>query len=306
MKTLGGNGAIGFKLRARDARVVALALIFFGACVGACHRQPSARFTQVSDARRLAADLRAQFNKASDASDRAVLADTDEASVAFAREADKLKEVVKNDDVDLEARLRDLGNAPELEALATFERTFAEYEKVDRDILLLAIENSNLKAQRLSFGPARDEADAFRDALQAAVATVTRDRCGLDAVLAKGVLAVREIQILQAPHIAEADDAVMTRLEKEMAVREERARDATKALAGLVDAKGKASMTAAVDALDKFAGISKEIVKLSRRNSNVRSLALSLRGKPALTAGCDDSLRLLQEALAKEAFTATR
>jgi hypothetical protein len=291
------------------SRTALLAALLSLALAPACRGEPSAVITQLLEARRLAADLRVQLNKASDASDRAVLADTDEASVAFAREADHLTEWIKKDVVELEPRLRDLGNATEIDALAAFGRQLAEYEKVDRDILLLAIENTNHKAQRLSFGPARDEADAFRDSLQAAASQVSqtdRVRCGVDALVAKGVLAVREIQILQAPHIAEADDAVMTRFEKEMAAREAKARDATKALAGLVDAKGKASLAAAVEALDKFAGLSKEIVKLSRRNSNVRSLELSLRSKPALTVACDDSLRVLQEELAKEAFPATR
>jgi hypothetical protein len=293
--------------RSRGALLAALLSV---ALAPACRGEPSAVITQLLEARRLAADLRVQFNKASDASDRAVLADTDEASVAFAREADHLTEWLKKDVVELEPRLRDLGNATEVDALVAFGRHFADYEKVDREILLLAIENTNHKAQRLSFGPARDEADAFRDSLQAAAATVASQvpkvRCGVDALVAKAVMAVREIQILQAPHIAAADDAVMSRLEKEMAVREAKAREATQALAGLVDVKGKASMATAVEALDKLAGISKELVKLSRRNSNVRSLELSLRSKPALTAACDDSLRVLEEALATEAFPATR
>jgi hypothetical protein len=305
VKSSGSLGSGARRLRARGVFVAVLLL----AVAGGCHGEVNPVVSNLLEARRLAADLRVQFNKASNASDRAVLADTDEASVAFAREADRLTEWTKRDVVELEARLRDLGHATEVDALAAFGRHFAEYEKVDHDILLLAIENTNLKAQRLSFGPARDEADAFRDALQAAAATVShasKAGCGVDAAVAKGVLAVREIQILQAPHIAEADDAVMARLEKEMADREARARDASKVIAGLVDAKGKASVATALEALDKFAGISKEIVKLSRRNTNVRSLELSLRSKPALTAACDDSLRVLEEALAKEAFPATR
>jgi hypothetical protein len=47
-------------------------------------------------------------------------------------------------------------------------------------------------------------------------------------------------------------------------------------------------------------------VALSRRNTNVRSLALSLTARPPLAAACDGSLRALQDALAKEASTATR
>lgn len=62
----------------------------------------------------------------------------------------------------------------------------------------------------------------------------------------------------------------------------------------------------AVGALDRFTAIHKEIIKLSRRNSEVRSLSLSLGRKRTITAQCEDRLRALEEALAKHQFTATR
>ena len=49
-----------------------------------------------------------------------------------------------------------------------------------------------------------------------------------------------------------------------------------------------------------------EITALSRRNTNVRSLALALNEKGKLTASCEGSLRELREGLAKRGFTATR
>ena len=52
--------------------------------------------------------------------------------------------------------------------------------------------------------------------------------------------------------------------------------------------------------------INGEIVKLSRRNTNVRSLALSLGRKRTLTAQCDDDLRALEEALATYRINPTR
>jgi hypothetical protein len=42
------------------------------------------------------------------------------------------------------------------------------------------------------------------------------------------------------------------------------------------------------------------------RNTNVRSLALSLGRKRSLSAACEDSLRELQDALSKRGFTGTR
>jgi thioredoxin-like negative regulator of GroEL len=81
---------------------------------------------------------------------------------------------------------------------------------LDRLVLDLAVENSNLKAQRLSFGPAQAAADEFRDALEAIPSAVpAKDPWRLKAVIATAVAAVREIQVLQAPHIADPDDAAM-------------------------------------------------------------------------------------------------
>src|SRR6185503_14559971 len=101
--------------------------------------------------------------------------------------------------------------------------------------------------QRLSFGPSRAAADAFRAALDAAA----RNNPRAGALAARAGAAVYEIQVLQAPHNAET-------------------------------------------------------VALSRRNTNVRSLALSLGRKRMVTAECDDQLGVLEQALAGHPSGATR
>jgi ABC-type multidrug transport system ATPase subunit len=98
----------------------------------------------------------------------------------------------------------------------------------------------------------------------------------------------------------------MNRMEKEMAARETSAREALKTLAALDGPASKAPLADAAAALDRFEKLSSELVALSRRNTNVRSLSLSLKQKPALTAACDASLVALEEALAKRGFGATR
>jgi hypothetical protein len=287
-----------------------LASSLFGALGSGCHGGPNAVLIELSESRRLAAELRLVFNKAADASNRAVMADTDEASVAFAHEAEQLRASVAADVVSLSPHLQGLGFAAETKALEEFRGHFDEYEKLDRGILRLAVENTNLKAQRLSFGAGREAAEGFRAALSdIATQAPVKDRCQVDSLMATAVLAVREIQVLQSPHIAEAESSVMARLEGEMAASKTKAREAVKALKALPQVAGPKTAprwAAAVAALDRFDGVSAEIVRLSRRNSNVLSLDLALRQKPALTAACDESLRVLQESLAKEGFTATR
>jgi hypothetical protein len=275
--------------------------------LGGCDRVPDPALTQLGESRRLAAELHVDFIKAADGSDRAVMADTDESSVAFARDAERALRSVGSGMSELGTRLQSLGYRDEARLLEEFSQRFTEYQKVDHDVLALAVENTNLKAQRLSFGPVQQAADAFRDAVGAiANAAPAKDRCRIDGAVARAVLAVREIQVLQAPHIAEADDAAMNRLEKEMAEREAAARAGLTTLAAAVTPATRSALAAATSALDRFKELSAHLVALSRRNTNVRSLALSLRQKPALTAACDASLTALEEALAKRGFSGTR
>ena len=282
--------------------------------------------TQQVEARRLASDLRVQFSKAAEASNRAVMADTDEASSAAAREAEQAKQAVERDGAALEPLLHALGYGDEIRQVDAFKARFAEYRTLDADILPLAVENTNIKAQRLAFGPARDAANMFRQSLEAAAFAegfgaprrsstersraaqqiTSKDACGVEALVAKATAAVLEVQVIEARHIAESDEAAMSRMEAEMAAAESAARKALDAVKGLLPPVAGPQLAAAAAALDRFIASNAELVTLSRRNSNVRSLALSLGRKRTETPECDDILHALDDALAKHDFTATR
>ncbi len=235
------------------------------------------------------------------------MADTDEASIAFARDAEKALKTVDDEVAALRPLLQGISLSRELQFLEDFGGTLGKYREVDRTILALAVENTNLKAQHLAFGPAREAADSFRDALGAVARKVPpKARCGVEGAIAKAVLAVREIQVLYGPHIAESKDAAMANMEQKMANLDTTARDAVDSLTGLLPRDARPTLTVALSALERFKDLSHQIVALSRRNSNVRSLELSLQNKPALTAACDQSLRALQDVLATEDIKATR
>jgi hypothetical protein len=117
---------------------------------------------------------------------------------------------------------------------------------------------------------------------------------------------VLDIQVVEARHIAESDEAAMTRMEAAMTSSQEAARKALESLTRLAPAGAAALLTGASEALDKLIAANTEIVTLSRRNSNVRSLALSLGKKRAVTAECDELLQALEDSLAKHHYAATR
>jgi hypothetical protein len=290
----------------RARPVVWVAIITIAAAIG-CIQSPETVFQRLNEARRLVADALVEFVKAGDAANRAVMAETDEASVAFAREAEHASGAVQTDADALRPLLAGLDYSNETRLLEEFGRRFAEYRTLDRTIVELAVENTNLKAQRLSFGPAQEAADAFRDALESvAPADAGKDSGRVQALAATAVATLRHIQVLEAPHIAESDEAAMTRIEKRMADSEAAVRRALESLKSLARPESRPQLAAAAAAFDRFTGLNAQIVALSRRNTNVRSLALSLGRKRSLAAACEDTLRELQDALSKRGFSGTR
>jgi hypothetical protein len=268
---------------------------------------PRAYLTELVEARRLVADLHVQFTRSADAANRAVMADTDHASIAAAGEAQQATARVERTAALLTPLLRSMGYSAELRHLDAFAARFAEYRRLDAEILPLATQNTNLKAQHLLFGPARAASEAIRQSLEAAERT-PRTGQGPEAQIwvQKAIVATLDIQVVLAPHIAAADEATMTSLEAEIAHRSEAVRQALDRLRPLIAAQGTADLDEARASWDQFVAVVREIVALSRRNSNVRSLALSLGRKRVVTVQCEEHLRALEEALQQHEFRATR
>jgi hypothetical protein len=263
--------------------------------------------TQLVDARRLASELHVQFTLAAEAANRAVMADTDDASAAAADDARRARQLVERSVQTLRLILESLRYKDDLRYLDAFNSRYEEYHRLDDEILPLAAENTNLKAQRLSFGAAQAAASAFQTAIGAAVhAGEAKDACRRELIAARARMALLEIQVLHAPHIAEAEDSAMTAMEERMAASASTTRQALDELRTGVTPDARALLAAASEALDRFLASHKEIIALSRRNSDVRSLAMSLGRKRTVTAECEAQLQALEQALAKHEFTATR
>ncbi|HKA13666.1 MAG TPA: hypothetical protein VKH41_01500 [Myxococcota bacterium] len=272
-----------------------------------CDRGLGAALTNLLEAQKLAADMRVQLHESAESVQRAIMADTDESSTAFASEARQASSALEADLAAIEPIVAQLGSPDEVRLVQDVRAAFGRLQELDRTLLDLAVENTNGKAQRLAFGPAREAADAMRDHLDAAVRAAPPARALRAQLLAvRAQLGVREIQALQAPHIAEAQDAVMTQLEKQMADSESAARASLAELSQLLEPAGESELAAARGALERFAQTQHELLALSRENSDVRSLAVALGDRRTLAATCDAAVTALQQELAKHGLQATR
>ena len=98
----------------------------------------------------------------------------------------------------------------------------------------------------------------------------------------------------------------MTRMESDMKASRDTAAASLEQLRAVAPPAADPDIEAATAALGRFQTTAAEVIRLSRRNSDVRSLALTLGRKRTVTALCEEQLRALDAALAKHQFAATR
>src|SRR4029077_5016231 len=118
--------------------------------------------------------------------------------------------------------------------------------------LPLAVENTNVKAQRLAFGPAQEAVTAFRQALEtAARLAIPKNAAAADALAERATASVLEIQVIEARHIAESDDAAMSKMEAVITASADVARKSVDTLKGLLPSAAGAPLGTAAAALDR-------------------------------------------------------
>ena len=241
----------------------------------------------------IVADMRADLYAAAEAEKSAVLAETDKASMDFAGQARASVEKVA---AGLKS-FQGLADSTQEQSLAKgFEEAFAEYRKVDEEVLGLAVQNTNLKAFALSFGKAAGTLAEMETALRPLL-DGPNDKAARQAQ--RALAETLRIQSLQAPHIMEKENPRMDALEKDMAVADKAVRSALASL-------GKDG-TVPLAVYERYQKLNGEIVVLSRRNTNVRSFTLSLERKTKVLAACDEALRVLEENIREKVATkATR
>ena len=278
-----------------------VAIVFLAAC------DVDTPLKEIGEAQHFASDLSAQFAKARDASNLAVLAGSDDKAKTYAAESREHAAAAQKDVEGLKTLLQRRGFDEEQKLLDEFRQHFEEYRTVDGSILDLAVENTNLKAQGLLFGASQEAVDALAKSLaELQPSDDSREGWQVKALAASALASAREIQALQAPHIAEADDAAMAGIESRMSAAETSARRDLATLKARVRSTSAAHLTAASTTLDRLMDVNRQIVSLSRRNSNVRSVALSLNQKRTIVAVCEEKLQALRAALSKRGFVGTR
>jgi len=250
----------------------------------------------------LAAQMRLNLALASEAEKSAVLAVTDEDSRTFADQARAATAEVERKRQELEGLLAADGTQDEKDLLAQFSKIFAEFQSIDHDLLVLAVKNTNIKAYNLAFGPAMDALNTMNTGLLRLLGksngTAVSPKAHTSVYAA--INGAWQIQILLPQHIAEESDKKMDEVERHMATLDQSVRQALDNLVEIKILSSDPDLRTAVSKYAEFSGIRGRILALSRENTNVRSLALSLGRKRKVMFLCQDALATLQQAIQAE------
>jgi hypothetical protein len=108
------------------------------------------------------------------------------------------------------------------------------------------------------------------------------------------------IQALLPPHIAEESDPKMDALEARMATEDGHVTQSLHDLAALPKVGKDPALAIAATRYADFSSIRTKILALSRENTNVRSLSISLNQKRKVMRVCQGALTALQQAILAE------
>jgi hypothetical protein len=244
----------------------------------------------------LVGGMQTALASAAEAEKSAVLAITDEDSQAFADQARAATAEVERQRQELYEFLTATGTQGERELLAQFTEAFTEFQRIDKDLLALAVKNTNLKASSLAFGPAA----ASLKEMDAALARLTSDDARVVRLADNARIAAWRLLALIPPHIAEESDQKMDEMESQMAREDQQVRQSLDDLAAMPMMADNPDLKAAATSYARFSDTKVQVVRLSRENTNVRSLSISLNQKRRAMLMCRAALTALQQAIVEE------
>jgi hypothetical protein len=248
--------------------------------------------------------LRINLLKSVELEKSAVIADTDEASISFAEESLRAAETGELNRRELAGLIEKNPSSKETDLLREFDVCWGEFRVIDRQVLDFAVQNTNLKAARLSFGAGSAAMGQFENELSRLIRDSPSGQiCRL--VFDAQTSALR-INVLHASHIASPDDEEMDGIEKVIRENDAVVKKSLSEIRPLLPPDKKVILQQAAAEYEAFMEITARVIELSRQNTNVKSFELSLNRKRKITAQCDDILKSLQDAVQSRVFKATR
>lgn len=238
----------------------------------------------------------------------AVMAQTDAESQKFADQSLAFSAAVEENLKQLHSLVDAAPLQDETKLAGEFDKCWTEFRKLDQVILDFAVQNSNLKATSLSRERGAEAMQRLEKALDAVIRwySGTPDEIRVTTLSYRAMTASLKIFTLHSPHIAEASNERMDQIEVRINVEKKVATKSLDELAAITGKEPLDGLLRAKAAFAEFMKVTDKVITLSRQNSNVKSLELSLGRKRTVAAQCDEILAAFQKTVHDRTFKATK
>ncbi|WP_428558484.1 MAG: hypothetical protein ACP59X_11880 [Solidesulfovibrio sp. DCME] len=289
--------AVGSAVRATACLLLILGLV---ACQGDNVR---ANLAQLHKKQQLIAAVRTGLLVAVDQEKNALLSPSQAEAKQFLDKGREAMAGVKKDMGSLAQLVDETDNPKEAESFKLVAADFEDMATVDDNLRSLAGRNTNLRAAQLS----RTEAALAASRLQQVLTPVIDAAdCHASQDALRIVTATLSVLSLHAQHIDEKTVPGMDTLEAAMNRQNARAQEAFDRLGALSSPEIAAALAPAQAAYADFWRVTREVLTLSRENTNIEAQALAMGKKRLITAKALADLAALQDVVAEKEFTATR
>ncbi len=244
----------------------------------------------------LLSDMRLNLARAAELEKCAVLSERDEESANFSEESKSASATVERDLGKLRKLIGEQGSAKERELLGKFERSWKQLKQIDAPLLLVAPQNTNIKALELSGTIGAELLQKFHDDLAKAAQKTTpvSKRIEMEKLAAQAENAVQGIAILQMQHIHTLSAPEKAAIEAPMNAAVKHAESRLKSMEAVSGRKSNGLLGNAATVLGEILQLNEEIVRLSKIDSNAGSAEVSLGTRRMADTECDRLLRELQ------------
>ncbi len=265
-------------------------------------------YTNIVEKRRVLAQMRIDLLRSVEMEKNAVMSLTNEESLNFANQSRAASAAVEQNLKILSSLIDAVPLQDEKKLVSEFTGCWTELGKLDQVILDIAVQNTNLKAAHLSKEKGAASLQRFEQVLEQIAPSFsgTENENRSTRLICQALTAALKIYTLHSPHISEANDAIMSQIEMQMKTEENKTSNALDELAGIIGEENRNSVVQAKTGFADFLGVTAQVIELSRQNSNVKSLELSLGKKRAISAQCDEILATFQEVVQSRNFKARK
>ncbi len=265
-------------------------------------------YKNIAGKKELLSQMRIHLHKSVEMEKSAVMAITDAESQEFADQSLVASAAVEHNLKLLRSLIDTVPLQDEKKLVVEFTNCWTELGKLDQIILELAVQNTNLKAASLSQEKGGEAIQRFEQALEDIISSSagSPDEGKVTGLIYQAMTSGLKMYNLHSPHIAEANDEKMDQIEAKLKKEETEVTKSLDALARIYGEERGEPLLQARKAFSEFMDVTAKVIKLSRQNSNIKSLELSLGRKRKVAAQCDEILATFQEVVQSRTFKATR